>query len=437
MSDATARRSLQLCIHACLAICGCMRPLTTAVADERPYEIVYTAEFAKGSTTAAASISTGRYARRFRELRFEFDTDRYTDFEGDGELSVDGNELVWNPPRDGGTLSYRVEVPHRRGNGRFDAYVADGWALFRGGDLFPPAATRTVVGAEAEATLRFILPDGWSAITPYLSAGSDLEFDVLNRDRRFDRPTGWMLVGEIGVRRGRIADRRVAIAAPKGEDFRRMDVKAFLNWTLPGVTRVFPTMDERLVIIGAGDPMWRGGLSGPGSLFVHADRPLISENGTSTFLHELVHVAMGAAGPEHDDWLLEGLAEYYSINVLKTSGTLKGRRMTLALRDLDDWGAEVDDLFVRNATGPVTARATTLLAALDKALKANSPDGGGLDAVVAELIDRGGLYDYASLCLAAKAVMQGPVPLLDSSRIPGAPDIADCRMDGDERDERR
>lgn len=404
-----------------------MRPLTTAVAEERTYEVTYTAEFKKGSATAAVSISTGRDARRFRELRFEFDSDRYTDFRGDGELVVDGNEVVWNPPRDGGTLSYRVEVPHRRSNGRFDAYVADDWALFRGGDLFPPAATRTVVGAKADARLRFILPNGWSAITPYLSSDSDLEFDVVNRDRRFDRPTGWMLVGEIGVRRGRIADRRVAIAAPKGEDFRRMDVMAFLNWTLPEVTRVFPTMDDRLVIIGAGDPMWRGGLSGPGSLFVHADRPLISENGTSTFLHELVHVAMGAAGPEHDDWLLEGLAEYYSIRILKTSGTLKGRRMTLALRDLDDWGTDVDDLFVRSATGAVTARATTLLAALDKTLTANSPDRRGLDAVVAAMIENGGVYDYASLCVAAKAVMHEPVPLLDPSLVPGAPDLEVCR----------
>ena len=50
-------------------------------------------------------------------------------------------------------------------------------------------------------------------------------------------------------------------------------------------------------------------MSGPGSLYVHADRPMISENGTSTMLHELVHVAMGVSGSAHDDWLVEGLAE--------------------------------------------------------------------------------------------------------------------------------
>jgi hypothetical protein len=420
-------------LAACLALAGCAQPLVTAAVEEktreRTYELLYTAEFEKGSSIAAVSIGTGRDARRFRQLRFDFDPGRYSDFRGDGELVVDDGELVWRPPRDGGTLRYRVRVPHQRVNGSYDAYVADDWALFRGGDLFPPATTRAVVGAKSLARLRFVLPEGWSAITPYLTGDGDLEFDVVNRERRFDRPTGWMLVGEMGVRRGRIAGRRVAIAAPKGEDFRRMDMMAFLNWTLPAVTRIFPTMDPRLVIIGAGDPMWRGGLSGPGSLFVHADRPLISENGTSTFLHELVHVAMGAAGPEHDDWLLEGLAEYYSIKILRISGSLNGRRMTLALRDLDDWGAGVDDLFVRHATGPVTARATTLLAALDKSLTADSPDGRGLDAVVAVMIENGGIYDYESLCTAANTVMRGPVPILDPSRVPGAPDVAACRAD--------
>ena len=43
----------------------------------------------------------------------------------------------------------------------------------------------------------------------------------------------------------------------------------------------------RLLIVSAGDPMWRGGLSGPSSMFLHSDRPLISENRTSTLLHEL------------------------------------------------------------------------------------------------------------------------------------------------------
>ena len=175
--------------------------------------------------------------------------------------------------------------------------------------------------------------------------------------------------------------------------------------------------------------MWRGGLSGPGSLYMHADRPLISENGTSTLLHELVHVAMGVAGPDHDDWVVEGLAEYYSIKILRTSGTLSNRRLELALDDLKSWGEQVSDLFVRNASGEVTARAATLLAELDLWLMENSPDGRGLDDVVAAMIEADQIYSYRSLCTAARDVMGGSVPILSPDNVPGAPKLAECEGD--------
>jgi hypothetical protein len=159
---------------------------------------------------------------------------------------------------------------------------------------------------------------------------------------------------------------------------------------------------------------------------VHADRPLISENGTSTFLHELVHVAMGVAGSDHDDWLVEGLAEYYSIKILRTSGTLSNRRMTLALDDLKSWGEQVSDLFVRNASGEVTARAATLLAELDMWLTENSPDGRGLDDAVAAMIDGGKPYSYRSLCTAAREIVGDSVPLLTPDKVPGAPQLDEC-----------
>ena len=82
------------------------------------------------------------------------------------------------------------------------------------------------------------------------------------------------------MRREIIKDRRIAIAAPIGEGVRRIDTLAFLRWTLPSLIDVFPEFPQRLLIVSAGSPMWRGGLSGPSSLFLHADRPLISENGT-------------------------------------------------------------------------------------------------------------------------------------------------------------
>ncbi len=74
--------------------------------------------------------------------------------------------------------------------------------------------------------------------------------------------------------------------------------------------------------------MWLGALSAPNSIFVHASRPLISENGTSTIVHEIVHVLlMDLKTPRDQDWIDEGLAEFLSLRALKDSGTISRRVM--------------------------------------------------------------------------------------------------------------
>lgn len=420
-----------LCACALLASCVQAPPLpeTERVAEDRNYSIVYSIAIKAGEDDIAqASIRVEQESRRLRELRFSIDPERHSKFTGDGDISEGEGELTWKPPRKGGTLSYAVRISQQRRSGGYDARMTDKWALFRAGDVFPPAATRTTVDTYSVARLEFDLPDNWSALTPYLSGDSDFSFPIDNPERRFDRPTGWVLLGDLGVRRGLIGDTRVAIGSPVGEGLRRMDMMAFLRWTLPALRSIFPTLDSRLILVSAGDPMWRGGLSGPGSLYVHADRPMISENGTSTLLHELVHVAMGISGSEHDDWLVEGLAEYYSIKILRVTDTLSNRRRTLALAELQEWGEPVDNLFVSRSTGPVTARAVTLLAALDAWLVEESRGRRSLDDVIGRMIEFVQPYNYRSLCVAARRIAGRPVPLLSPDAVPGAPAESECML---------
>ncbi len=420
-----------MCACAVLVACAQTPPTspTEDVAETRHYSIVYAIEIEDGEDDIAqASIRVEQESRRLRELRFSIDPERHGDFKGDGDISESDGELTWKLPREGGTLTYLVRMSHQRRSGGYDARMTDKWALFRGGDVFPPAATRTVVGATSVARLEFDLPDDWSALTPYLSGDNEFSFPIDNPERRFDRPTGWILLGDLGVRRGRIGDTRVAIGSPVGEGMRRMDMMAFIRWTLPTLRSIFPTMDSRLILVSAGDPMWRGGLSGPGSLYVHADRPMISENGTSTLLHELVHVAMGISGSEHDDWLVEGLAEHYSIKILRITDTLSNRRRVLALEELKEWGDPVDDLFVNRSTGPVTARAVTLLAELDAWLIEESRGRHSLDDVIGRMIEAELPYNYRSLCVAATSIARQPVPLLSPDAVPGAPAESECMI---------
>jgi len=418
---------------ACAVLTACTQslalPPAEAGAESKTYTIVYTVTITdRDDDRAKASIRVEQESRRLRELRFTIDPQRYSDFTGDGDISESDGKLIWRPLRKGGTLSYTVRISHQRGSGAYDALKTKNWALFRGGDVFPPATTRTTVGAKSVARLELDLPDGWSALTPYLSGESKLSFPIDNPARRFDRPTGWILAGDIGVRRAYIGDTRVAIGSPLGEDVHRMDIMAFLSWTLPTIRSIFPTMDPRLIVVSAGDPMWRGGLSGPGSLYVHADRPMISENGTSTMLHELVHVAMGAAGSGNDDWLVEGIAEYYSIKILRATGTLNHRRGTLTLAELQKWGDPVENLFVSQSSGPVTARAATLLAKLDAWLIEESRGKRSLDDIIGQLIQSEQLYNYRSLCIAAREIARKPVPLLAPDAVPGAPDEPECMI---------
>lgn len=114
--------------------------------------------------------------------------------------------------------------------------------------------------------MNFELPRDWSVISQY--SGRDGQYSIDIPDRRFDQPSGWIVMGRLGVRRDTISGVRIAIAGPVGNSVRRLDMLALLNWTLPELASLLPAMPPRLTIISAGDPMWRGALSAPQSLYI-------------------------------------------------------------------------------------------------------------------------------------------------------------------------
>lgn len=136
--------------------------------------------------------------------------------------------------------------------------------------------------------------------------------------------------------------------------------------------------------------MWRGGLSASNSLFLHSDRPLVSENGTSPLLHELTHMVTRISGKitdtTNDDWIAEGLAEFYSFELLyRADGMTKSRRAKI-IRNLSKWGGDVKHLRKSKSTGPVTARAVVLLNDLDQEIRKRSKNKYSIDDVVRELM---------------------------------------------------
>jgi hypothetical protein len=350
------------------------------------YGLDYQAKFLPENGIVEMTLTVNQSRHLLRRVRFKFDPARYSDFSGDGEILVDGNEVSWRPPVHGGVLTYSMVLNHRRKSGGFDSLMEGDWAIFRGDDLLPTARITARKGSSSRARLQLSGPENWSFISAYPDDKQDPGWSVVNwPDRKFDRPVGWMAAGWLGVRRGTIAGVKVAVAGPIKQGVRHMDILAFLRWNLPVLVEIFPGFPKRLLVVSAGDPMWRGGLSGPRSLYLHADRPLISSNGTSTLLHELVHVAQGYRAAKNEDWIVEAIAEYYTLEIMQRSGTLSNSHTEQGFEKLEQWAGQVDSLEAKSSAGPRTAKGVTVMRDLDTELRLRTKDKRSLDDVARQL----------------------------------------------------
>jgi len=357
--------------------------------------------------------------RLLREMRLRAPEKYFSQFGGDGEVRVEADRVAWLPPRHGGSISWTVALNRHKNGERYDAYMTGDWALFRASDIIPAAITRTVKGATGKTTLSFSLPANWSSVTQYY--GRNQRYRVKNPQRRFARPTGWILLGKIGVRAEKMAGIKVKIAAPVHQDAHRMDMLALLAWTLPEVNRLFAGFPSRLTIFSAGDPMWHGGLSAPSSLFLHSSLPLLSENSTSTLLHEVVHVGMGASAASGADWIIEGMAEYYALQILLRSGTISQHRFDRALAGLDLWGGEAGSLCSDDASGPVTAKAAVLMHAINMELEKQTDGQHNLDDVMHVLAASQHKITIEDFSIAVTGLLQHESEAMNNANIVCAP----------------
>ncbi|MEO4047359.1 hypothetical protein AAFN46_09760 [Pseudomonas sp. CAU 1711] len=311
----------------------------------------------------------------------------YSDFSTAGEWAQESPERgTWRPGEGKASLSYKVRIDQPRKGGTFDARITPDWALLRGDDLVPSARMIRDDKFELVARLQFDLPKGWSGVeTGWPKIGKN-RFRIDNPARKFDRPTGWILAGKLGSRRAQLGDTDVTVSAPVGEGMRRMDILTLLTFVWPEAQAVFPRDPGKLLIVGAGDPMWRGGLSAPNSIYFHAGRPLVSENGTSSLVHELVHVFSRIRDTDKSDWISEGLAEYYAIELVRRAGGMSEDRYQAIRKKLMKWSRKVDSLRTEDSTGPVTARAVLLLQELDREIRQHTDNQRSLDDVTRGLM---------------------------------------------------
>lgn len=367
---------------------------TSNKSDERYYDLTYHVALHPETSSAKVRIEIAN-AQDLVWLDFNIDKKYHTNFTGNGELTVAEGNVKWVPPAKDAMLTYDVAINRARkkesGGKQYDAYMSPQWAIFRGDDLIPSARVRAKKGAKSKSVLVFDLPKNWSSVNsgwPKALGHSESEaYFIDNPSRRFDRPTGWFIAGDLGTRRVKLGETYLSVSAPKESEFRRMDILTMLTFVWPQVANTFEVTPAKILIVGAGKPMWRGGLSSPNSLYLHEDRPLVSENGTSTILHEIFHVVSGISGDKNNDWVAEGLAEFYAIEWLYRAGGLTDTRRNIVLADLEKWSKNVTTLLGKNSTGEVTAKAVLYFEELNNRLLKKSKGTVNLDAFVAELFD--------------------------------------------------
>lgn len=368
---------------ACLLLFGGASPSRAAdPSDDAPrYSVRYDAQILPGRGTASVRIRVRQEESLLRELSFEIDPERHFDFAAKAGLEIEGDRVVWFVPPEGGELSYTVQVDHLRDPARYDARLTQNFALFRGEDLFPSARSRRFKGSRGVFSLRLRVPPDWEVVTAYARKRNGV-FAIRERGRALDQPEGWILAGKVNVLREDISGVEVTVASPRGDAFRARDFLALLRWTLPELQALIPKLPARLLLVGADDPMWRGGLSGPNSIFLHSDRPLIDTDWSSPLIHELLHVATEARGARGADWIVEGLAEYYALELLRRSGSIGEDDHKDALDDLKKRGRGIKVMTGENASGEITAKAVTIFRELDQEIRSRSDGRRSLDDVV-------------------------------------------------------
>lgn len=356
------------------------------IADSKKvYQMVFSASLDPKSGQAHASVTLKQHRQLVRSIEFVMPKDRYLNIQSTSPIEINGERVMWRPLKTGDTLHFDFVIDHQRSNRKLDAQITDTWAILKLDHLFPTVTSRVVKGATSETSLILNAPKPWSIETPYGSgAGQVLVID--NPSRNFDPPRGWVIAGELGVRRENKDGRHISVAAPLGSGLRANDVLAFVRWTLPSLVELLPDTPQRLLIVSGSEDMWRGGLSGAGSLYLHSDRPLISGNRTSPLLHEIFHVASGLHSKAGADWIIEGLAEYYSLTLLLRSDGISRVRYNKSFETLARWSANTPCTATDRSKGKQTAHGALIMRALDAEIRSATGEKASLDTLVQKLV---------------------------------------------------
>lgn len=323
-------------------------------------------------------------------LRLVFRDERASGVHGTGSLTWEGRTLHWRPGGPYAHLAYTVAVDRARppGGSRYDSYAGPDWIATRALHLFPVINVSFRPGAErarSRARLVFRLPSGWHSDAPFERLARHT-FRLFEPGKHFDRPRGWFLLGASTRFTRTIAGTRLTVARAPGSTLDARRLLRLYAATVPLLATILGPPPPRLLLVSAPDPLWRGGLSGEDSYFVHGHLPIRSADRTSTYLHELFHVWAPFRSAPDGHWISEGLAEYYSLALPHRARRLSDRGFArgLALFARDGrWGG---DLSRTRDPAALNNSAPLVMHRIDLALREATGGARSLDDAVREVV---------------------------------------------------
>jgi hypothetical protein len=329
-----------------------------------------------------------------KHFDLRFPADRLDHFSGSGTLEPLPGGLRWVPGGPYAHLTYRVRIDHIRGqHQRYDSYAAPDWIVTRARDLFPRIAIECqsgkAEGVKSRARLLFRLPGGWRSAAP-LTALDRNTYRLNEPGKILDRPRGWFALGNFALDHQEIAGTMIQLARAPGSRLPPQDLFHFLDGTLPVLKKLLNADPETILVVSAPDPMWHGGISGEHSFFMHAGRPLRTPDKTSPYLHELFHVLQPYKPATDADWIEEGLAEFYSLELQRRAGMIDAAAFTRALGYFKRYGLWNVDLTRQQDNAATNNSAPLVMYALDQRIQHATAGKARLDDVVLRLATRGG-----------------------------------------------
>lgn len=325
-----------------------------------------------------------------KRIRLEIDGARHRRFRGSGDLEVGEDEVLWYPGGPYAHLEYQVALRHRRSEGKgFDSYATREWVITRSRDLFP--ATHIDIDLEIEpeprsrSRVRFRLPRGWKSATA-MEQESPHVFHPSHAGQWLDRPRGWIALGRLDSLERRAAGVRLNLVVPTEVEFPRGDVLDLYERALPNLIRLLPRVPPILLVVVGPDPMWRGGISGEGSIYLHADRPIRTPDRTSPPLHEAFHVLAPFRPGTDGLWITEGLAEYYSLELQRRIHLIDDKDFRRGLRSFRRWGRWDVNLSDDRSLAVTNNSAPYVIAAIDEWVRERTKDEHDLDDVLRGIV---------------------------------------------------